>query len=79
MLASCMFGSHFASSICLCQRELGISRNVFENCIVVGNTVTEICIKMPQAGGRPTAPMRCSGAMETAVVPQQYLTIGGII
>ncbi|KAJ1361757.1 hypothetical protein KIN20_021092 [Parelaphostrongylus tenuis] len=50
-----------------------------QNCIVVGNTVTGICIKMPPAGGAAPAPMMCNGPIETAAVPPQHLTIGGTI
>ncbi|KAJ1361737.1 hypothetical protein KIN20_021069 [Parelaphostrongylus tenuis] len=45
-----------------------------QNCIVVGNTVTGVCTKMANV-----APTKCHGAMETAAVPPQHLTIGGSI
>ncbi|KAJ1361755.1 hypothetical protein KIN20_021090 [Parelaphostrongylus tenuis] len=45
-----------------------------QNCIVVGNTVTGICTKMPQT---PPAAMMCNGAMETAANPPQHLTVRG--
>ncbi|KAJ1365420.1 hypothetical protein KIN20_025711 [Parelaphostrongylus tenuis] len=47
-----------------------------QNCIVVGNTVTGICIKMPQPGGAAEA---CDGPWRPPAVPPQHMTIGGII